>query len=113
MPAARARHGERADHAAARAARRHVLREPRAVLHNADRRHDPCAEDADTLAYRATLAWLPLDKIKATIRHDFAQEKGTGYTGSNFRERAAGGPVAGGGADPRAVIYRGPQRARI
>jgi iron complex outermembrane recepter protein len=70
------------------------------------------AEDADTLAYRATLAWLPLKQVKATLRHDYTQEKGTGYTGANFASALRAGLLPEEVPNPRAVVYRGPQSSQ-
>lgn len=67
------------------------------------------AESADTVAYRATAKWLPLDNISVTVGHDFTNEKGTGYSGSNFSGPLTAGLLPHEVPNPRSVIYRGPQ----
>lgn len=66
-------------------------------------------ESADTVAYRATAKWLPLDNVSVIIGHDFTNEKGTGYSGSNFSGPLGAGLLPHEVPDPRRVIYRGPQ----
>ena len=67
------------------------------------------SESADVLAYRASLLWEPLRNLKVTIRHDLTQERGTGYTGTNFAPALQAGLLPTEVPDPRAVIFRGPQ----
>src|SRR4029078_4848723 len=67
------------------------------------------SESADVLAYRASLLWNPLRNLKVTIRHDYTQELGTGFTGTNFAPALQAGLLPGEVPDPRAVIFRGPQ----
>jgi iron complex outermembrane receptor protein len=66
-------------------------------------------EDANTLAYRASLRWAPTDWLEATIVHDWTEEKGTGFSGANFSEPLQAGLQPDEVEDPRAVWYRGPQ----
>jgi iron complex outermembrane receptor protein len=61
-------------------------------------RHDPfyqnengnwqirAAEDADTFGYRASIKWVPTDRVSVILRHDNTLERGTGWVGSNFTE---------------------------
>ena len=67
------------------------------------------SESADVLAYRASLLWEPLRNLKVTIRHDLTQERGTGYTGTNYAPALQAGLLPSEVPDPRAVIFRGPQ----
>jgi iron complex outermembrane receptor protein len=67
------------------------------------------SESADTLAYRASLKWLPLDLLTVNVAHDYTREGGTGYSGSNFANPLAAGLLPEEIPNPRAVIYRGPQ----
>jgi iron complex outermembrane receptor protein len=67
------------------------------------------SESADTLAYRATLAWLPVDQLKILIKHDYMQEGGTASTGSNYNGALVAGFLPEEVPDPRAVVYRAPQ----
>lgn len=66
-------------------------------------------ESADTLAYRATLLVKPIDPLRITIAHDFMQDKGTGYSGANFRPALVAGILPEEVTDPRSVLFRGPQ----
>lgn len=67
------------------------------------------SESADTLAYRATLAWLPVDALRIVVKHDYMQEGGTGSTGSNYNGALVAGILPEEVPDPRAVVYRAPQ----
>ncbi len=67
------------------------------------------SESADVLAYRGTLLWEPLDILSVTVAGDYAQEGGTGYSGSNYNDALQDGILPEEVPDPRAVIYRGPQ----
>jgi iron complex outermembrane receptor protein len=67
------------------------------------------SESADTLAYRATLLWKPVNALTVTIRHDYMQEGGTGSTGSNYNGALVAGLLPQEVPDPRAVVYRTPQ----
>jgi len=67
------------------------------------------SENADSLAYRASLGWEPADRVKVSIIHDYTQENGTGYTGTNFAPALAAGLLPSEVPDPRAVIWRGAQ----
>jgi iron complex outermembrane receptor protein len=67
------------------------------------------AESADSLAYRASLLYEPIKAVKITLQHDYTQEKGTGYSGSNYYGALHDGLLPNEVPDPRAVIYRGPQ----
>ena len=66
-------------------------------------------ESADSLAYRASAKWIPTDRITVNVSHDLTQEKGTGYSGSNFTPALNAGLLPSEIKDPRSVIYRGPQ----
>ncbi len=67
------------------------------------------SESVDTLAYRATLSWVPVDMLHITLRHDYMQEGGTGSSGSNFNPALTAGLLPEEVPDPRAVVYRNPQ----
>lgn len=67
------------------------------------------SESADTLAYRASLKWVPADLVTVNVSHDFTQEGGTGYSGSNFAEALQSGLLPEEVPNPRSVVYRGPQ----
>jgi iron complex outermembrane receptor protein len=67
------------------------------------------SENADVLAYRASLYWTPLHILKVTLRHDLTQELGTGFTGTNYAPALQAGLLPGEVPDPRSVIFRGPQ----
>ncbi|HKU37842.1 MAG TPA: TonB-dependent receptor [Polyangiales bacterium] len=67
------------------------------------------SESADVIAYRASLLVQPLRNVKLTVQHDFTQEQGTGYSGSNYTPALTAGILPEEVPDPRAVIYRGPQ----
>lgn len=67
------------------------------------------AESADTLAYRASLQWLPVDKVRINLVHDYTQEGGTGFSGTNFFPALSSGVLPEEVPNPRAVLYRGPQ----
>jgi iron complex outermembrane receptor protein len=70
------------------------------------------SEDADTLAYRASLKWVPIDVLTVNVAHDYTQEGGTGYSGSNFANALQAGLLPEEVPNPRAVIYRGPQSSQ-
>ncbi|MFO7178336.1 MAG: TonB-dependent receptor plug domain-containing protein [Pseudomonadota bacterium] len=67
------------------------------------------AEDADTLAYRASLKWAPWDSISVTVRHDYTRERGTGWTGTNVTEALQNGILPEEIPDLRSVQYVGYQ----
>lgn len=67
------------------------------------------SESADTLAYRVNLKWAPAQAVTLNVGHDFMQEKGTGYGGTNFSPALKAGIMPTEIRDPRKVIYRGPQ----
>jgi iron complex outermembrane recepter protein len=67
------------------------------------------SDSADTLAYRVSALWLPVDKLKINIRNDYTQEGGTGNGGSNYFNALSAGLLPQDVPDPRAVVYRGPQ----
>jgi iron complex outermembrane receptor protein len=69
------------------------------------------SENADTLAYRATLKFAPTSAFTLTIGHDYTQEKGTGYTGSNYNPALVAGVLPSEVPDPRKIYFRGPQPA--
>ena len=66
-------------------------------------------ESSDTLSYRATALFEPVRWLKITLAHDFTQEKGTGYSGSNYNQALNAGILPDEIPDPRAVLFRGPQ----
>lgn len=67
------------------------------------------SDSADTIAYRASLRWDPFKALTINIMHDFTQEGGTGYSGSNFNDALAAGILPEEVPNPRAVWYRGAQ----
>ncbi|MDD9947427.1 MAG: TonB-dependent receptor [Myxococcales bacterium] len=67
------------------------------------------AESADTLSYRASALWAPLDAIKIVVRHDYTMEGGTGNAGTNYHPALTANVLPEDIPDPRAVHYRGPQ----
>lgn len=67
------------------------------------------SESSDTLSYRATALFQPVNWVKITVAHDFTQEKGTGYSGSNYNQALTAGILPEEVPDPRAVLYRGAQ----
>ncbi|MFC1642370.1 TonB-dependent receptor [Myxococcota bacterium] len=69
------------------------------------------SDSADTLAYRVGLKWLPIEEVSVVVQHDYTQEGGTGWSGSNLTEALIAGLMPDEIEDPRAVIYRGPQGA--
>jgi iron complex outermembrane receptor protein len=56
--------------------------------------------------------WLPLDRVKVNVVHDYVQERGTGFTGTNYAPALQAGLLPQEVPDPRAVIFRGPQPAQ-
>jgi iron complex outermembrane recepter protein len=66
-------------------------------------------ESADSLAYRASLLVEPVRMIRLVLTQDFTQEKGTGYSGSNYNQALRAGILPTEIPDPRAVIFRGQQ----
>jgi iron complex outermembrane receptor protein len=66
-------------------------------------------ESADSLAYRASLLFQPVRAVRLTLTQDFTQEKGTGYSGSNYVQALRAGILPDEVLDPRSVIFRGPQ----
>jgi iron complex outermembrane receptor protein len=66
-------------------------------------------ESADSLAYRASAKWVPTSQLTVNVSHDFTQERGTGYSGTNFAPALKAGILPQEIKNPRAVIYRGPQ----
>jgi iron complex outermembrane receptor protein len=67
------------------------------------------SESADVLAYRASAKWVPMEKLTVVIGHDYMQEKGTGFSGTNYNPALTAGLLPEEVPNPRAVIYRGPQ----
>jgi iron complex outermembrane receptor protein len=70
------------------------------------------AESADSLAYRASALWKATDRMRLVVSHDYIQEKGTGYTGTNFAGALRAGILPQEVPDPRRVVYRGPQASQ-
>lgn len=66
-------------------------------------------ESADSLAYRASAKWVPTEQLTVNVSHDFTQERGTGYSGTNFAPALKAGILPQEIKNPRAVVYRGPQ----
>lgn len=70
------------------------------------------AESADVLAYRASVKWQPFEALTINVMHDYTQEGGTGYGGSNFNEALEAGILPEEVPDPRAIWYRGAQASQ-
>lgn len=66
-------------------------------------------EDANVLAYRTSLRFVPFKMVRLDVTHDYLQEKGTGQGGTNFAPALQAGLYPDEVPNPRAVIYRGPQ----
>jgi len=66
-------------------------------------------ENADTLAYRASLKFAPSPLFTLSLGHDYTQEKGTGYSGSNYAPALSAGLLPSEVPDPRKIYLRGPQ----
>jgi iron complex outermembrane receptor protein len=67
------------------------------------------SESADTLAYRASIQWVPVRVLTVNVSQDYTREGGTGYSGSNFAQALQSGLLPEEVPNPRSVIYRGPQ----
>jgi len=67
------------------------------------------SEDANTLAYRASLKWAPTDHLTVIIRHDNTFERGTGWPGTNVTQALQRGILPEEIPDVRALSYRGHQ----
>ncbi len=67
------------------------------------------AEDADTLAYRASLRWLPVDNVTVTVRHDYTRDRGVGWIGTNVTEALENGILPEEIPDVRSVAIVGHQ----
>jgi iron complex outermembrane receptor protein len=67
------------------------------------------SESADVLAYRMQARWVPDRLVSVLIGHDWTQEKGTGYTGTNYNPALSAGLLPNEVPNPRDIYYRGPQ----
>lgn len=67
------------------------------------------AESADTVAYRASLAYEPIDTLTVVLRHDWMHEGGTGVVGSNYFPALQAGLLPDEVPNPRRLWFRGPQ----
>ena len=66
-------------------------------------------ESADALAFRGSAKWQPLDKLTVLLKGDYTQEKGTGYSGTNFTPALQAGFLPEEIPNVRDVYYRGAQ----
>jgi iron complex outermembrane receptor protein len=66
-------------------------------------------ESADALAFRGSAKWQPVDKLTVLLKGDFTQEKGTGYSGTNFTPALQAGFLPDEIPNVRDVFYRGAQ----
>src|SRR5690606_17120216 len=67
------------------------------------------AEDADTLAYRASLRWLPVDNVTVTVRHDYTRDRGVGWIGTIVTEALENGVLPEAVPDVRSIQIVGHQ----
>jgi iron complex outermembrane receptor protein len=66
-------------------------------------------ESADSLATRVGVKLMPIQQLTFNVGADYTQEKGTGYSGSNYNGALLAGLQPNEIPDPRAIVYRGPQ----
>jgi iron complex outermembrane recepter protein len=66
-------------------------------------------ESADAMAFRGSAKWQPVDKLTILLKGDFTQEKGTGYSGTNFTPALQAGFLPDEIPNVRDVFYRGAQ----
>jgi iron complex outermembrane receptor protein len=67
------------------------------------------AESADVYAFRPSVKWVPTDALTFNVSADYTQERGTGYSGSNFSRALSKGIMPNEIPDPRNVYYSGVQ----
>lgn len=65
------------------------------------------AEAADDMGFRATYLNELTDKAKLTLTYDYIEQKGTGYTGTNYANPLGNGVNPDDISDPREVFGRG------
>ena len=65
------------------------------------------AESADNRGYRLQYLWQPSDDLRILLAADHVEEKGTGYTGTNYANSLGNGIGVNEIEDPRDVIARG------
>jgi len=64
------------------------------------------AESANNEGYRLQYLWQPSDDLQFLVAADHVEEKGTGYTGTNYANSLGNGIPQDGIEDPRDVIAR-------
>ena len=64
------------------------------------------AESADDLGLRATFLTKPMDALTVTLTADYNENKGTGYTGTNYANPLGNGVLPEDIDDPRKVFGR-------
>ncbi len=64
------------------------------------------AEAADNEGYRLQYLWQPSDELSVLLAVDHVEEKGTGYTGTNYANSLGNGIPQDGIEDPRDVVAR-------
>jgi iron complex outermembrane receptor protein len=64
------------------------------------------AEASDNEGYRLQYLWQPSDELQLLFAADHVEEKGTGYTGTNYANSLGNGVAQDGIEDPRDVIGR-------
>jgi len=67
------------------------------------------SESGNALAFRGSAKWQPLEQLTVFVKGDYTQEKGTGFSGTNFTPALNAGLLPSEIKNPRDVIYRGPQ----
>jgi iron complex outermembrane recepter protein len=67
------------------------------------------AEDADTLAYRASAKWQPTENVSLTLRGDNTIERGTGWVGTNVTQALREGILPEEIPDVRSLSFVGHQ----
>src|SRR6478752_5552629 len=67
------------------------------------------SESSNALAFRGSAKWQPLEQLTVLLKSDYTQEKGTGFSGTNFTPALNAGLLPSEIKNPRDVIYRGPQ----
>jgi len=67
------------------------------------------SESGNALAFRGSAKWQPVEQLTIFLKSDYTQEKGTGFSGTNFTPALNAGLLPSEIKNPRDVIYRGPQ----
>lgn len=67
------------------------------------------SESGNALAFRGGAKWQPVEQLTVFLKGDYTQEKGTGFSGTNFTPALNAGLLPTEIKNPRDVIYRGPQ----